>query len=290
MIRFEFEAIGTHWVIDISKELSSEEEALLLNKIKERIDIFDKDYSRFRSDSLVTKMSQEAGEFVLPPDAEKMMSLYRKMYDVTGGQVTPLIGKVLVDAGYDANYSLKQNQLTKPKTWDEVLKWENPKLTLAEGALLDFGAGGKGYLVDIVSELLEKEGVTSYCVDAGGDMRQRNISVEKLRVGLEHPLDKTMAVGVIEIINQSLCGSAGNRRAWGDYHHVISPETLSSPKDILAIWTVAEETFTADILTTGLFFVYPEILQKHFSFEYLIIYSDYSMKKSDGFDAEIFTS
>jgi thiamine biosynthesis lipoprotein len=288
MVKYEFEAIGTHWQIDIQDDLSNEREVVLLEKINDRITKFDMDYSRFRDDSLVTKMSREAGEFYLPDDADQMITLYKKMYDVTSGLVTPLIGQVLVDAGYDAKYSLSPKKLTKPKEWDEVIVWEKPNLFLKEPALLDFGAGGKGYLVDIVSEIIEEEGITSYCVDAGGDMRQRNISGESLKVGLEHPEDKTMVIGVTNILNQSLCGSAGDRRKWTGFHHIINPDTLSSPNEILAVWTIAETTILADILTTGLFFISPEELTKHFEFEYLIVYSDYTMKKSDGFNAEIF--
>lgn len=290
MTKFEFEAIGTHWQIDIQDDLSQEAEVVLLQKINDRIAEFDLAYSRFRPDSLVTKMSKEGGVLELPTDADLMMTLYKKMYDVTGGLVTPLIGQVLIDAGYDANYSLAPKKLTQPKKWEEVIIWENPNITLSEPAMLDFGAGGKGYLVDIVCQVIEAEGILSYCVDAGGDMHYKNILGEKLKVGLEHPEDKTMVIGVAEILNQSLCGSAGDRRKWGEFHHIINPDTLSSPKDILAVWTMAETTILADILTTGLFFVPPEILQENFKFDYLIIYSDFSMKKSAGFNADIFTT
>ncbi len=287
---FKFEAIGTKWVIDIYEDLSADEAgALLLKKIMERIEEFDKNYSRFRDDSLVMKMSRKAGEFELPPDADKMISIYKKMYDVTGGLVTPLIGQVLSDAGYDAKYSLKKGELSKPKSWGEVIEWKNPKLILKESALLDFGAGGKGYLVDIVSEILENKGVDSYCVDAGGDMRHRSSKSESLKVGLEHPTDKESVIGVLPLLNKSLCGSAGNRRVWGDFHHIIDPQKLSSPKEILAVWVLADDTLTADILTTGLFFVPTETLLKHYKFEYLIVKSGYSIEKSEGFDAEIYT-
>ncbi len=287
MTKFEFEAIGTSWVIDIDKDLSDKEKENLLLKIKDRIDIFDIAYSRFREDSLVTKMSKEAGEFTLPDDADKMISLYKKMYDVTGGLVTPLIGDVLSDAGYDADYSLQPKSLKKPKSWDEVIKWQNPKLKLNYPTILDFGAGGKGYLVDIVSEILEENGIDSYCVDASGDMKRRG--QEGLRVGLEHPEETNKVIGVVTISNQSLCGSAGNRRKWADFHHIINPKTLSSPKNILAVWIVAENTLLADLLTTGLFFVEPEILKKHFNFEYIILKNDYSIEKSGGLEVELFT-
>lgn len=294
MTQFQFEAIGTKWVIDIHKELSKEEEAFLFKKIMDRIADFDKAYSRFRDDSLVMRMSYGPGVFVLPPDADKMMTIYKKMYDVTGGLVTPLIGQVLVDAGYDAKYSLEKKEMKKPKSWEEVMVWENPKLTTKEGVLLDFGAGGKGYLVDIVSEILEENRIHSYCVDAGGDMRHRSskpasVQGEALHVGLENPTDKESVIGVLKLSNQSVCGSAGNRRVWEDLHHIIHPEKLSSPKDILAVWVVADDTLTADVLTTGLFFAPAETLAKHFEFEYCLIRSNGGIEKSEDFNAEFFT-
>ena len=160
--KFEFQAIGTTWQIDIKDSISTEVEVLLLQKIKERIALFDIAYSRFRDDSLVTLMSRKSGRYLLPDDADKMISIYEKVFRITNGLVTPLIGQVLVDAGYDANYSLEQKTLTRPRDWDEVLVWQKPFLTLNYPALLDFGAGGKGYLVDIVSEVLEDNGIKSY--------------------------------------------------------------------------------------------------------------------------------
>ncbi|MFZ2621339.1 MAG: FAD:protein FMN transferase [Minisyncoccia bacterium] len=286
MSQFEFQAIGTTWKIDMDKKLSPVKEGSLLQKILERISKFNLVYSRFQDNTLVTKMSRKAGSYTLPDDADIMITLYKKIYDVTDGSVTPLIGQVLVDAGYDANYSLVQKSLTKPKKWEEVIIWENPTLTLQEPTLLDFGAGGKGYLVDIVSKILESEGIESYCVDAGGDMRVRG---QELRVGLENPTDTTSVIGITNLKNQSLCGSAGNRRAWGNFHHIINPETLTSPRKILAVWVVAKTTILADLMTTGLFFVSPQTLLQHFDFEYLILCPDFSIEKSKGFEVELFT-
>ncbi len=285
MYTYEFEAIGTHWQIDIYGDAFLEK---VKTKIQKRIAQFDAHYSRFRADSLVTLMSQKAGMYLMPDDAEEMLGLYEKVFRITEGAVTPLIGQVLVDAGYDAEYSLVPKTLTRPKQWDEVLSYSHPTLTLSEPALLDFGAAGKGYLIDIVGELLESEGIMSYCIDAGGDMRQRSMAGEVLRVGLEHPEHTEQAIGIAYITNRSLCGSAGNRRVWGDFHHIIDPHMLSSPRHILAVWAVADTTLLADMLTTALFFVSPEVLQTEFDFEYVILHADHSVTRSPDFPGEIF--
>ena len=288
MTRFEFEAIGTSWQIDIQKELTSNEEALLLNEIKERIDIFDKNYSRFRSDSLVTQMSKVSGTYEMPNDAGNMIGLYEKVYKLTNGLVTPLIGEVLVQAGYDADYSLVKKEMTASELWEQVIMWNDPVLNLKKPALLDFGACGKGYLVDIVSEILEKKDIFSYCVDAGGDMRYRNELLVPLKIGLENPDDFESVIGVVLLTNKSLCGSAGNRRKWADMHHIINPKTLVSPLEIKSVWVIAENTIISDILTTALFFTSPETLEEHFSFDYFILYQDFNYRKSEGFTAELF--
>lgn len=282
-----FEAIGTNWQIDLPDGLLASSREKLITKIQERITIFDRDYSRFREDSLVTAISKKAGLYTLPSDAEPLFLLYESLYGLTKGAVTPLIGNVLSDAGYDASYSLQSKDLEQPLPWQEVLERKSLELLVKKPVILDFGAAGKGYLIDIVAEIIRGENITSFCVDAGGDMVYDNSS-DALRVGLEHPTDPEKVIGVATILNQSLCGSAGNRRAWGKFHHIINPHTLESPHHILAVWVVAETTLLADGLTTALFFTEPDRLAKEYQFEYVIVHQDFSIKKSANFPGEIF--
>jgi thiamine biosynthesis lipoprotein len=286
--QYTFEAIGTHWQIDIDQDISALQYEQLNTAIQTRIAEFDKNYSRFRDDSLVTKMSQQSGTFVVPEDMKVMMDLYTNLYEVTDRLVTPLMGQVLSDAGYDAQYSLQQkNTLQKPPALPEVLTYNHPQFTITQPVLFDFGALGKGYLIDIIADILEQHGIQEYCVDAGGDIIQRGTTA--LQVGLEDPSDTTKVIGVVELHNKSLCGSAGNRRNWANMHHIINPETLESVKNILAVWVVADTTILADGLTTCLFFVPPQTLTRLYSFEYLIIKDDYSIEQSVHFPAEVFT-
>lgn len=288
-MRFTFEAIGTTWNIDVPADVPSG----LEQEIRKRIDEFDRAYSRFRDDSLVMEISRQAGEYRLPDDALPMMALYKELYQATGGLVTPLVGQVLVDAGYDASYSLKPKPIiAKARRWEDVMEYNHPILRVKEPALLDFGALGKGYLIDIVADLIRMHGIESYTVDAGGDIAHRSSATGQggiLRVGLEDPGDAKKAVGVANIGNQSMCGSAGNRRAWDKFHHIINPETVESPHHILGLWTVADTTLLADGLSTALFFVGPEKLMKY-RFECAVVFADRSAVLSKGFPGNFFTA
>ncbi len=284
----EFEAIGTHWMIHIHERISDKKKSDIFSCVLDRIAIYDKQYSRFRGDSLVAKMSSCAGEYTLPDDAKPMFDLYEKMYHLTGGSVTPLIGNLLSDAGYDATYSLTPKMRHAPPAWEEAIEYNFPRLTIKQPVLIDIGAAGKGYLVDLVGELLEAQGVESFTINAGGDIVHKDANGNFMRVGLEHPDDATSVIGVATIGNESICGSAGNRRAWNGFHHIMDPHTLESPRHIAATWVIAKTGLLADALTTCLFFAEPEVLETQFIFTYLILYADFSTRASNGFNAELF--
>ncbi|HUD04317.1 MAG TPA: FAD:protein FMN transferase, partial [Candidatus Paceibacterota bacterium] len=256
-----------------------------------RIDIFDKTYSRFRTDSLVAEISEKVGAYIFPDDVEKLFSIYRKMFVLTDGLMTPLVGNLISDLGYDRMYSLKpKEKINQPKVWDEVMSYVHPQLTTKEPVLLDFGAAGKGYLIDIVAEIIDEADIKNFLINAGGDIRCESATEEKFTIGLENPKDFKQIIGTVSIAKGSICGSSGNRRRWDKYHHIINPKTLSSPENILALWVVADTTILADALSTALFFIEPEIAQKEFTFEYLILYPDFSIKVSDDFPGEFFKS
>ncbi|MEI6022808.1 MAG: FAD:protein FMN transferase [bacterium] len=287
MTQFVFEAIGTHWIIDIYQPLSIEKEAEVISGIKENISDFEKTFSRFRTDSIVHAISQNAGEYVFPLYAQKLLDIYKTLYEKTDGFFTPLIGSALVSAGYDKEYSLQQKEvLQKTLLWEDVLSYEYPILQTSIPIQLDFGAAGKGYLIDLVGEVLQSFGIQYFCIDAGGDILYKNTT--PLAIGLENPEDTTQVLGVYQLQNKSIAGSSGARRAWGDFTHIINPKTLVSPREIIAVWVVADTAIVADALTTCLFFVEPHTLMDSFKFEYLVVYKDFSIKKSANFSADLF--
>lgn len=289
VLSFSFEAIGTHWTIEFFEPLKKELAAKLEEGIQKRIALFDKNYSRFRADSMVATMSKRPGIYSLPTDAKKLLDTYKTFYELTGGAMTPLAGQLLADAGYDSEYSFKSKPLSPPPAWNDVLDYDFPLLTLAQPVLLDFGAAGKGYLVDIICGLIKRAGISAYCVDGGGDISYRNPTGQVIDVGLEHPDQPDQVIGVAALLDQSICGSSGNRRAWGGFNHIIDPRSLESPRNIKALWVTAKTTLLADALSTALYFVPPASLLKRYNFEYALLFEDYSLEHSPGFKATIFS-
>lgn len=282
---WQFEAIGTQWQIDLQSKkqvIPQRVKADLTALIEE----FDSHYSRFRPDSLVQQINQAAGRYLLPDTAEKLLNFYQKLYRLSNGKVTPLIGQLLVDAGYDATYSLRERTLQPVLPWS-VFRYQTPYLEASQPILLDFGAAGKGYLLDLLAQYLLAAGYEDFTLDAGRDLYHHSLQ-GNLLVGLEHPDNDQQVIGTIRLSNASLCASAGNRRRWGHFHHLIDPDSRRSPKGILASWVLAEEGLVADGLATALFFAPATNFAADFTFEYLVLKSDWRVEKSQGFQAELF--
>lgn len=285
--RISFDAIGTPWTIDF-EYLTQSRYTQLKTTILKRVELFETTFSRFTDDSWVSSIAKKPGTYPLPKDAFELLDLSKKLYILSEGLFTPLIGDTLEQAGYDKTYSLIPKQLSNPLPWDDVIEFDEQKLKLKHHALLDFGAFGKGFLIDEIGKILESFAISSFCIDGSGDILYKAGTDKVLRVGLEHPQNTKQVIGIANIRNKSICASAGNRRSWNRFHHIINPKTLLSPDGILGTWVIAQRAVIADGLATSLFFTNPRILQKEFSFEYLIMYSDHSVKQSENFDATLY--
>ena len=132
--------------------------------------------------------------------------------------------------------------------------------------------------------------IHNFCIDAGGDIIYFNTSNKPISIGLENPYSIKQVIGEVRILNKSICASAGNRRKWGKFHHIIDPHTLKSPDSVIASWVVADTALIADAIATCLFLVPPEKLTSHFEFEYCVISSDNTIARSRRFPVKFYTA
>lgn len=280
---WQFNAIGTRWVVETSHGL----DPATKERIMGRIDSFDKTYSRFRDDSLVARVAEKPGTYEFPQDVTGLVDLYRRLYDATDGAVTPLVGDTLAALGYDKHYSLEpKGRISIPK-WDMATIWHGRQLTTHDPVTIDFGAVGKGYLVDEVASILEDEGINEYVVDGSGDIRHRGDRAQI--IGLENPFDVSMVIGTASVKNMSLCASATNRRRWGNgLHHVIDGRTGEPTDTIVATWVIAKSTALADGIATALFFAPAARLHSIGEFHYVRMFADGHIEHPSDFVGELF--
>jgi thiamine biosynthesis lipoprotein len=282
---FSFDGIGTTWEISTPEYLPEGVRAGLLGVVED----YDRSYSRFRDDSLIAVLAREPGTVTLPAGAGELEQLFKKLYHLSNGAMTPLIGSSLERLGYGADYALRPlgHPVPAPRL-EDVLVWNGTSISASAPVVLDIGAAGKGQLVDLLASVLRGAGTAEFLVDASGDMLHSG--AEPLRVGLEHPYDPTQAIGVVELRDGALCASAANRRTWGDgLHHVLDGATGRPIETVVATWTMAATAMEADALATALFMVDPRVLETEFEFSWLKVYSDGHAAYSAGFEGTLFT-
>ncbi|SDW35220.1 thiamine biosynthesis lipoprotein [Arthrobacter sp. cf158] len=282
---FSFEGIGTQWEISTPDALPAGDQ----NRLLETVEEYDRTYSRFRADSLVSGLSREPGRVALPEHAASLHSVYAALYRLSQGAVTPLIGSSLERLGYDAGYSLQPSGTAMaPPRWEDALDWSGSSLVAKEPLVLDIGAAGKGQLVDLLGAVLRSAGYSDFLVDGSGDML--HAGGHPITVALEHPYNPRQAIGTIELQNSALCASAANRRNWGDgLHHVLDGTTGQPIQTTVATWTMAGNALVADALATALFMVDPARLEEEFDFAWLRVSSAGAATFSSGFEGRLFS-
>ncbi|MDN5606344.1 MAG: FAD:protein FMN transferase, partial [Kocuria sp.] len=195
---YRFAAIGTGWQIRTNHPLSD----AVTTEIAALCEHFDRTWSRFRADSMVTEIAQahDGGRFVFPARDASLLDLYDGLVDATAGGVDPLIGRDLELLGYDANYLLRPDRagLSKhvPDSWDRDLRREETTLIASRPVLIDIGAAGKGHLVDLIADVLVAAGIGGFVVDGGGDLR--HAGSQPVVVGLEHTPHSGRVLGTVK--------------------------------------------------------------------------------------------
>lgn len=286
---FRFEAIGTAWQIATAHPLPDS----LRQQIAALTEDFDLVWSRFRADSLVTTIAHAptGGRFTFPARDEALLDLYDRLVAATGGAIDPLVGRDLELLGYDPDYTLVPNHAAlaahrNQNTWEFDIRREGATIITDHPVVIDVGAAGKGYLVDLIADTLRRAAVPEFLVDGSGDLRHQG--ADPVIVGLEHPTRPGRVIGTVPLRDRALCASATTRRAWGDgLHHVLDGRTRQPVSNVVATWAITADAATADGLATALFVTEPERLDG-FAFSWVRMLADGRVQWSNDFDGDLF--
>lgn len=269
-----FEGLGTRWVIELIGEFRhfpAPLRALILETVRQ----FDADYSRFKANSFVGRLNFE-GRITKPPKALlDMFDFAAKMHKATDGAFDISIAAVLQNSGYGQLNTARQHTAN---FWNEV-KYNRDEIVIPEGTSVDFGGFGKGWLVDILSVILEKQGYPYYVINGGGDLAVS--APEPIELGLEHPYDPSKVIGTTMLQKGGLAVSSIVKRRWlkggKTHHHIIDPSTLApSANGVVSTYVKGASSLVTDTIATVVL-LRPELkdkLEKQFGVQIIIVTED----------------
>ncbi|MDA9129217.1 FAD:protein FMN transferase [Candidatus Gracilibacteria bacterium] len=243
---------------------------------------FEQKYSRFQQGNILSNINSNKAA-VLTSEISSLIKMCLKVSKLTHGAFDITILPILENVGY----GIRSEKMPENYGYKNIVLNENI-LTLTNNVSIEFGSCGKGYMLDRITNILQKYH-TKFVVNFGGDMR----IMGEQKVFLEDPLDLSKNIGEILLKNMSLASSAGNRRIFGAEHHLIDIETRNAQNDKIAVYVTHKLGVFADTFATALF-VTPlkeslEILKKVDGLEALIIGSNGKMYKSAGFMCNLYT-
>ncbi len=242
------------------------------------------------------------------------MLLYAKqMYVKTDGKVNIAMGSVLSiwhdyrEAGMDEPWNAKlppMDQLTEAAKHTDiehlVIDEKNNTVTLTDPAMtLDVGAIAKGYAVEMVAKSLEKQGITGYVINVGGNVRVigQKGDGSPWTAGIENPQEdeREPYLAYLSLTGQSLVTSGSYQRYYvvdgKRYHHIIDPLTLMPSEGFLSVSIVCQSSADGDALSTALFCMTPEqgraLIESLPDTEAMWVMADGTKITSSGFDRYI---
>ncbi|MCP4596311.1 FAD:protein FMN transferase [Neptuniibacter sp.] len=141
------------------------------------------------------------------------------------------------------------------------------QLTKSKDSYIDLSAIAKGYGVDTVAELLEAEGINSYLVEIGGELRAKGLKPAGLswRIAIESPIAEAgREIHKIIAVSDIGVATSGDYRNYFEengvrFSHTIDPQTAQPIKHKLASVTVLAKTCAqADGFATAMMVMGPE--------------------------------
>jgi thiamine biosynthesis lipoprotein len=261
----------------VTGDLSEERENNLHQVIEGELERVNAKMSHYLDDSELTRFnrSEETAPFPLSAEtfevfrhAQELSALSGGAFDITVGPLVDawgfgppgrpsqppsntMIAGLLEQLGY-TKLELDPESLTVRKT--------EPHLRC------DLSAIAKGYAVDLAAVALDKEGLTDYMVEVGGEVRTRGVndSGQSWRIGIERPLAGDRVLQRVIGLSGFSMASSGDYRNYYEVDgkrvsHTIDPRTGRPITHRLAAVSIVDELCVrADGLATTLMVLGPE--------------------------------
>ena len=236
--KLSFPALGTRCEVQYAAPGGDVQAAGFERAAVAWVNAFEAKYSRFRPDSLISRINAAAGRTWVEIDAEMegLLKLCDTLHFMTQGVLDPTALPLIQLWNYKAEKPRipEAAEIAAARAlvgWKKVQRAAGKVFLPEAGMALDFGGFGKEYAVDIVAQLAGDHGIPAALVDFGHDLRAVGAPPGRpaWHIGLEDPLKPGAAAGSIGVVGKGVASSGDYLRcftiAGKRYGHIVDPRT-----------------------------------------------------------------
>ncbi len=258
--RFPFRAMGSPCELQLYGD-DAAEVARVADAARAEVVRLERKYSRYRDDSLATRINQSAGDAAgleVDDETASLLDYAAIAWEQSGGLFDVTAG-VLRRAWDFPSRRLparaEVEALLDRVGWSRV-RWERPVLALGEGMQVDFGGYVKEYAADRVAALCHEAGVHHGLVDLGGDLALLGPHPDGApwRVGIRHPRAPERAIASVALARGAIASSGDYERFMivdgKRYAHILDPRTGWPVEGLAGVSVVADHCLVAGTATT----------------------------------------
>ena len=225
------------------------------------LDAIEARYSRYRPNSIVSKISRRAGsgEFTeLDAETMALLELADQLWQVSGGLFDITSGPLNRAWDFRQNGSADPAQIERvlPAVgWDRV-EWQDNRLHLPDqGMEIDLGGLAKEYAVDCAVKHLRASGITSGVIELAGDVGAIGSQPDGTpwRIGIQSPA-KPGSVCIVQLVDSAIATSGNYARRieyqGKQYGHLLNPKTGWPVEGPTSVSVIDSHCLTAGAVAT----------------------------------------
>jgi FAD:protein FMN transferase len=254
---FLFKAMGGPCRLTLITDKSGQA-TQVCREIEQEVRRLESKYSRFRSDSLLSRMNRgELNGVPLDKETQGILNYIRQVYESSEGLFDPTVG-VLREAWDFSSQQIpdrEQIDILKHRLGWQKVKWDGTAVQMPENMALDLGGVVKEFAADRAKAILQKNGISGL-INLAGDIVVSGSpeNSQNWSVAVRHPR-RSGAFATIQVGQGAIAGS-GDYERYVEYQgrrycHILRPDTGFPATDgLVSVTVLANNCLLAGTIST----------------------------------------
>ncbi|MDG3580780.1 FAD:protein FMN transferase [Galbibacter pacificus] len=264
-------ALGTTYNIKYEVENDTED---LKGQIDAVFDTVNKSMSTYLPTSDISAINRGDSAVVVDKYFREVYLHAKQIWRKTNGFFDPTVGALINAWGFGPEKAVNHmedyqvDSILEFTGFDKVFMSDDYRIIKKnKNIYLDFNALAKGYTIDLIGRMFERNGVENYLIELGGEILTRGNSqntnkIKNWVVAIDSPMqdkEQRVLIAKVELKDKAMATSGNYRKfrvdeATGEHYvHIINPLTGYPQKSsVLSVSVVADSCMLADAYATAL--------------------------------------